>query len=379
MSKGASTQKKKGILFVMNPIGGGTEYYQNTYIEQNKHKYRIYKMTFRAGILRIEDMNQAPILYHDLEFHNYDETSFRLLIKSMDIELIYINHLIKFPTFKLMDFIRYSRIDYIYFIHDFFCVCPLVNLIKRSGSYCNNETDVNICRRCLNGFGGTDIQTWRENFGLFLSNAQKVIAPSNSVKEIVQKHFPHIFIDVREHPLSSAIHYTYSSEFATGKELNVAFVGNIQRNKGSHILYKLKMEVERRKLPLCIKVIGLTNRHKRKFASSSGKFIVTGSYDNEKISNLLAKHKISLVITSSICPETFSYTTSEAMFSGYPVIAFDMGAPAERIKKYNGGWVLKEVSVVSVLQLLQKLLVNRSEILQKASNLLATCQNKDIT
>ncbi|MDZ5606287.1 glycosyltransferase [Bacillus pseudomycoides] len=373
-----AASKKKGILFVMNPIGGGVEYYQNTYIEQNKHKYRVYKMTFRAGIFRIEDMSQEVPMHYNFEFHNYDENSFQSLLKSMDIELIYINHFIKFPIFELMGFIRYSGIDYIYFIHDFFCICPLVNLIKKSGPYCNNETDVNICKRCLDGFGETDIQTWRKNFESFLSKAQMVIAPSNSAKEIVKKHFPHITIDVQEHPLSPNIYYTYNPEFANEKELNVAFIGSIQKNKGSHILYKLKMEIERRKLPLCIKVIGLTDRHKRKFVSPSGRFIVTGPYDNRQISDLLAEHKISIVITSSICPETFSYTTSEAMFSGYPVIAFDMGAPAERIKKYNGGWILKEVSSMSVLQLLQKLLVSRGEILGKVRNLSVVCQNKGI-
>lgn len=138
------------------------------------------------------------------------------------------------------------------------------------------------------------------------------------------------------------------------------------------------MEIERRKLPFCIKVIGLTDRHKRRFVSPSGHFVVTGPYDNREFSNLLATHKIAIVITSSICPETFSYTTNEAMFSGYPVIAFDMGAPAELIKKYNGGWILKEVSDRSVLQLLQKLLVNRSEILEKAGNLSVVCQDKGI-
>ncbi|PHE90584.1 glycosyl transferase family 2 [Bacillus pseudomycoides] len=378
VSKSAGAPKKKGVLFVMNPIGGGVEHYQNMYIEQNRHKYRIYKMTFRAGMFCIEDMNQEHPLYYDLEFHNYDETSFRSLLKSMNIELIYINHLIKFPIFKFINLIQYSGIEYIYFIHDFFCVCPLVNLIKRNGPYCNNETDVNICKACLDGGRETDIQTWRKNFEFFLSNAQKVIAPSNSAKEIIKKHFPDIIIDVQEHPLSPNIYYTYTSEFANEKQLNVAFVGNIYKNKGSHILYKLKMEIERRKLPFCIKVIGLTDRHKRRFVSPSGHFVVTGPYDNREFSNLLATHKIAIVITSSICPETFSYTTNEAMFSGYPVIAFDMGAPAELIKKYNGGWILKEVSGRSVLQLLQKLLVNRSEILEKAGNLSVVCQNKGI-
>lgn len=208
-------------------------------------------------------------------------------------------------------------------------------MIKRNGPYCNNETDVNICKACLDGGRETDIQAWRKISSFFIK-CPEGNRSKQQCKRNYKKHFPDIIIDVQEHPLSPNIYYTYTSEFANEKQLNVAFVGNIYKNKGSHILYKLKMEIERRKLPFCIKVIGLTDRHKRRFVSPSGHFVVTGPYDNREFSNLLATHKIAIVITSSICPETFSYTTNEAMFSGYPVIAFDMGAPARQSKNITG-------------------------------------------
>lgn len=212
-------------------------------------------------------------------------------------------------------------------------------------------------------------------FFIFLQGAKKVIAPSNSTKEMIQKHFPLVHIDVKEHSLSSTVRYTFNSQFVNGKELNVAFMGNMHYIKGFHILYELKDAIERENLPIYIKVIGSTNRH-RSFRSADGKFIVTGPYDNTKISDLLASHKIALTITSSICPETFSYTTAEAMFSGYPVITFDIGAPAERVRRYNGGWILESVNSTSILQLLKQLLNNRNEILEKANNLLNISQNK---
>ncbi|SDZ25033.1 glycosyltransferase [Bacillus sp. 166amftsu] len=366
---------RRGILFVMNPIGGGTEHYQNLYIEKNKHKYEIYKLWLNYNTFHIKNINNEFNQSYNFKSYNFTIEKFRNILSILDIELIYINHLILFPIPLLMNLIQDSGVDYIYFIHDFYCVCPLVNLINSDGIYCNNETNEFICQNCLNKSKAINIKNWRENFLSFLQGAKKVIAPSNSTKEMIQKHFPLVHIDVKEHSLSSTVRYTFNPQFVNEEKLNIAFVGYNYYIKGSHILYELKDAIEREKLPIYIKVIGSTDRH-QSFRSTDGKFIVTGPYDNTQISDLLASHKVSLTIMSSICPETFSYTTTEAMFSGYPVITFDMGAPAERVRRYNGGWILESVNSTSILQLLKQLLNNRNEILEKANNLLNISQNK---
>lgn len=366
---------RRGILFVMNPIGGGTEHYQNLYIEKNKHKYEIYKLWLNSNTFRIKHLNNEFNRSYNFRAYNCTIEQFRNILSILDIELIYINHLIRFPIPLLMNLIQDSGVEYIYFIHDFYCVCPLVNLINSDGIYCNNETNEFICQNCLDKSKAINIKNWRENFLTFLQGAKKVIAPSNSTKEMIQKHFPLVHIDVKEHSLSSTVRYTFNPQFVNEEKLNIAFIGYNYYIKGSHILYELKDAIEREKLPIYIKVIGSTDRHQN-FISTDGKFIVTGPYDNTKISDLLASHRVSLTITSSICPETFSYTTNEAMLSGYPVITFDIGAPAERVRRYDGGWILESVNSTSILQLLKQLLNNRNEILEKANNLLNISQNK---
>lgn len=369
---------RKGILFVLNNIGGGTEHYQNLYIEKSKQEARIYKLKFRTNSIHIEDfnnVNSAPII---LKLKDCNHQTFQNLLKGLDIDLIYINHLIGFPIFKLMDLIQYSKVKYSYFIPDFFCACPSFNLINSKGNYCNNETDIKVCQQCLNSvsrrnihinINKVNIQEWRNRFLSFLSDAQEVIAPSNSTKEIVQKYYSSIPITVHEPALPPTVYYTFNPQFIKEDVLNIAFIGAIYQNKGSAILYELKDAINKEKLPICITVIGTTNIHKY-FISPDKKFIVTGQYNNEELSNLLAKHKVSVVVIPSICPETFSYTTHEALASGYPVIAFHLGAPAEEIKKTGGGWIVEPMNSNSILQLLKKLLANRDEILQKAKALL---------
>ena len=42
----------------------------------------------------------------------------------------------------------------------------------------------------------------------------------------------------------------------------------------------------------------------------------------------------------SIVPETFSYTISEAIKMGLPIVAFDIGAQGNRVKQYKLGKVV---------------------------------------
>jgi len=66
---------------------------------------------------------------------------------------------------------------------------------------------------------------------------------------------------------------------------------------------------------------------------------VYGYYRHGKLPSLLARHRIGLVVLPSIVPETFSLVLSEAWSAGVPVVAFDHGAIAERIRKHGGGWL----------------------------------------
>ena len=50
--------------------------------------------------------------------------------------------------------------------------------------------------------------------------------------------------------------------------------------------------------------------------------------------------KIHLVCNLSIWPETYSYTLSETIASGVPVLSYNIGAVGERIQKNAFGWVL---------------------------------------
>ena len=60
-----------------------------------------------------------------------------------------------------------------------------------------------------------------------------------------------------------------------------------------------------------------------------------GPYDRKELPQKLVKNQIDLVCMFSVCPETYSYTLSETFMAKIPVLAYDLGAIADRIKKDN--------------------------------------------
>ena len=63
--------------------------------------------------------------------------------------------------------------------------------------------------------------------------------------------------------------------------------------------------------------------------------------NNPKLNVELQKdNNINLVCNLSIWPETYSYTLTETISCGVPVLSYNVGAVAERIEKYGFGWTV---------------------------------------
>jgi glycosyltransferase involved in cell wall biosynthesis len=66
---------------------------------------------------------------------------------------------------------------------------------------------------------------------------------------------------------------------------------------------------------------------------------ITGPYEAHEAVALIRRQQASLAWLPSIWPETWCYTLTEAWQAGLDVLAFDIGAPAERIRRTGRGWI----------------------------------------
>ncbi len=96
-------------------------------------------------------------------------------------------------------------------VHDYFAICPRINLMDGSERYCG-EPEAATCNACIESNGthescselyrhfGADVNRWRKRHGELLERARMVIAPSRDAGERTSRYFPHANIVVKPHP-----------------------------------------------------------------------------------------------------------------------------------------------------------------------------------
>ena len=73
-------------------------------------------------------------------------------------------------------------------------------------------------------------------------------------------------------------------------------------------------------------------------------------YKHENLVEIVEKYDIDIFIIPSIWPETFSYTTEEIILMQKPIICFNLGAQAERVSKYDKGYIAEDISAKAIYE-----------------------------
>jgi glycosyltransferase involved in cell wall biosynthesis len=244
----------------------------------------------------------------------------------------------------LLDLVAAAGISCDWTIHDYYTICPRVNLVSDNYAYCN-EPDARSCNACLARNGddqgrpvAESIEAWRARFARRLAGARRIFAPSHDAKRRLARYFPQLTILVRPHPESFPSLANLAAPVRPGEEIRVAVIGTIVRVKGSERLLACARDARRRGLPLSFQVIGATDRDAA--FSRIGNVRVSGDYYDGQVYQRLAQARCHLAFLPSQCPETFMYTLSIAMAARMFVVCFDSGAQAERLRASGAGRIL---------------------------------------
>jgi glycosyltransferase involved in cell wall biosynthesis len=128
-------------------------------------------------------------------------------------------------------------------------------------------------------------------------------------------------------------------------KLNIGVVGEIGFHKGSQVIQALAREIVRKELDISISVIGSIE------AECDGKVVTeTGPYEHSQLVDLIEARGPNIFFFPSIWPETFSYVTDELMQLDVPIVCFDLGAPAERVRRYARGKVIQIADAETILR-----------------------------
>ncbi|MBQ4076441.1 MAG: glycosyltransferase [Mailhella sp.] len=332
------------IVFIDHSLGGGA----NAYFDIEKER-----LLGEANVLRVRRIphrcNFHCELYAGSEGHSIDVESYEVLERifaSMNVSKFIVSELVSYDALRMLDILKRVKKgrELLFLCHDYHACCPSFTLMGSAGEYCGADTDMQRCRACFrtlrlaqddwsNGVllsGAESVESWRRAFAEFFACVDKVVAFDRSVADIFCRYYPHIShkIEVKPH----AVPYLRPVRCGMGKTV-VAILGNISSvSKGSSVLQYLDDR--------CDQWGGLDFILAGECSAPLRNIRVLGKYRREKLPELLEAHGVNCVFIPSMWPETFSYTTAEAMLMGLPLVCFDLGAPARRVRSYDKGLIL---------------------------------------
>lgn len=236
------------------------------------------------------------------------------------------------------------KVAYDFTVHDYFSVCPRVNLINASGVFCG-QPDLPTCEQCVSAdtldaetralyleLGGT-VAAWRKFHLVKLKSARALFAPSEDTAQRMARYGRLPQLRHKPHPESPIVFHP--RPHAKRGPLRVAIIGAIGPHKGHQLLLATAVAAKRKKLPIEFVVVGYTCDDGA--YAGFGNVEILGEYKQETLPGLLAGAGCTVALFLSIWPETYSYTLSEALRAGLVPVAIDLGAQSERIKRDKTG------------------------------------------
>lgn len=265
-------------------------------------------------------------------------------LKALGLGLVHIHSLVTFPPGALNDLtvaIRDAGLAYDFTLHDYAPVCPRINMIDWSGMYCDSPSST-YCGDCLarggTRFGAQDIDAWRARYRAVLLGARNVFAPSQDLITRMARYLPDLSnVLLRPHPLKELPKVKRLPPPRRKGVRTVGIIGAIGPHKGSRVVQGLAADALIRELPLHFTIYGDTDLPSlRDFPNVT----VTGAYREGAIGQVLASDPCEIALFASVWPETFCFTLDIAVSHGVFPIAFDLGAPADRIRAMGYGKIL---------------------------------------
>ncbi len=225
-------------------------------------------------------------------------------------------------------------------IHDYAGFCPRIALVSTNRRYCG-EPDLNGCEACVADLGTNleedlPVPALVTRTASVLAAADRVIAPSNDAAARISRHFPGIRPIVEPWEDDGALPPLDPAPADPVRRICV--IGALGLEKGYEVLLGCVRDARRRGLPLHFTVVGYTTDDERLL--DAGPVFITGEYQDADAVPLIRAQGAHLSFLPSVWPETWCFALSRAWQAGLAVAAFDLGAPAERIRATGRGWLL---------------------------------------
>ena len=231
----------------------------------------------------------------------------------------------------------------IFWLHDFVSICPSYILQRNDLKFCGGPPiDSNSCDLCVYG-NERKVHVPRISF-FFQNLTVKVVSPSEVTADFWRKKsgFQDLQISVVPHINLKFAHRTDGLTVATGKPIRIAHLGSAVKHKGWNLFKEI------------VSIFGASDDYEFLVLSSNPvaeempvKWIdvsVTAE-DSNAMAHAIEQEGVDLVLHWPTWPETFSFTTFEALAgSAYVITHSGSGNVAAAVRQTGRGVILEDKS-----------------------------------
>lgn len=215
-------------------------------------------------------------------------------------------------------------------LHDYFVMSPSYCLLGSDGRY-RGPTQTYTGRPNQRAMPDPDLADWRARWNLFLSACDEITAYSKASADLFAAVYPMLTNRIALRPPAKT---PLPGPVAVPPDANtIGVLGNLNQQKGASVLVDLAAHLTAQGDTRDIVVIGNVDAG---YAMPS-RVRIHGGYDRSDIAALARRYRIATWVVPAIWPETYSFATREALATGLPVIAFDLGGQGEAVSAAPNG------------------------------------------
>ncbi|WP_427916731.1 glycosyltransferase [Vibrio eleionomae] len=343
---------KPKLMFVISTRTGGTPKTNLDLMRQLSGIYDCYALacnTQKVEILKAGEDDYQPIeeyiLNQPVKYATHLSSEYESLVSFLlykyNIDLLHIRHL-AWHSLKLPQIAKELYIPVINSFHDFYTICPSVNLIDNKGVYYPEgvvEGNINPLwhDETVRPMTKEMLSRWKKRMANALECSDHFITTCESAKEILLHN-----LELKEKADSFSV-IPHGRDFESFVEpklidnidgpLRVLVPGNITHSKGSELIKDIKnLDIDNN---IEFHIIGSCADDLKPFVKFHGR------YKRDEFQQLVKRISPHIASVFSIWPETYCHTLTESWASGLPVVGIDYGAVGERINKHKAGWLIK--------------------------------------
>ncbi len=328
---------RPSVLFITHGLGGGTDKYIEEVIDVDSgHLNAVVLSNVPGGVQASFPSvpNHPKMLIGDDHFD--DLAGF---LRSFEFNKVSVQHTLGWRDRKLVDFLCDMRLSYEVMLHDYYMICPSINLIPRQGDALWMEPSNEIYDGCV-GFTSNEVSTigtWRRINGKVLTGAERVVAPSKDTAIRVGNCFPSVRITSIPHEKVNLDATVERLEPDSKPErIRVGLLGHMALHKGSEVFRDVALAA--RFLDIDFVLIGSYQEDVSWTLDCN--VCIHGDYEDGELQKLISGYGIDVLWLPAVWHETYSYVLTHAINSGLPIVATQLGSFVERLETIENARLL---------------------------------------